>query len=72
MKIAILALAVVLALSGVQSTPAAAVEATAIKSGPSYVVEYGTEYILHAGGVTSAGTVGSNSLEALNYSYHFG
>lgn len=48
MKAAILALAVVLALSGVQSTPAAAVEAPAIKSGPAYVVEHGTEYILHA------------------------
>ena len=72
MKAAILALVVVLALSGVQSTPAAAVEAPAIKSGPAYVVEHGTEYILHAGGVTPAGTVGSNSLEALDYSYQRG
>ena len=72
MKAAILALAVVLALSGVQSIPAAAVEAPAIKSGPTYVVEHGTEYILHAGGITPAGTVGSNSLEALDYSYQRG
>ena len=72
MKAAILALAVVLTLSGVQSTPAAAVEAPAIKSEPDYVVEHGTECILHAGGVTPAGTVGSNSLEALDFSYQRG
>lgn len=33
---------------------------------------YGSEYVLHAGGITPQGVVGSNSLEALNYSYERG
>lgn len=33
---------------------------------------YGSEYVLHAGGITPNGTAGSNSLEALDYSYERG
>lgn len=72
MKLAILALTIAMALTGVQAAPAKAVDAPAIQSGPSYIVEHGMEYILHAGGVTPAGAVGSNSLEALDYSYQRG
>lgn len=56
-----IALALLLSLAAPQAPGA---------SGTGVLAE--TQYILHAGGATPAGAVGSNSLEALNHSYEQG
>lgn len=65
------ALALVLSLSA-GPQPLAGPQAPAEVQATGAEVLAGTEYILHAGGATPAGEAGSNSLEALEWSYALG